>query len=98
MSDEQNFLQTMCEGLPETKQRKLKGAYYAGCNAGMKLDEELPDDALTILREGESEEMQRWITGTYYAGCNAGMELKEFKSKIDRREGNVVYLKQQKTA
>ena len=35
MSDP-NFVKDLCDGLPEDIQRKIKGAYWQGCNDGIE--------------------------------------------------------------
>ena len=51
----------------------------------------------TLIRdlcEGQPQKIQHKIKAAYWQGCNEGMALaKSTDYKVDRKEGNVVFLK-----
>ncbi len=50
-------------------------------------------DIIKTLREGQPEHIQRLIQAAYYTGCSEGMSVAKDTTKIERREGNVVFLR-----
>lgn len=51
-------------------------------------------DIIKTLCEGQPDRIQRLIQAAYYKGCSDGMDLaKGPTTKIERKEGNVVFLR-----
>lgn len=50
-------------------------------------------DIIKTLREGQPEHIQRLIQAAYYTGCAEGMNAAKNTIKIERKEGNVVFLR-----
>ena len=48
---------------------------------------------IQTLCEGQPEHIQRLIKAAYYKGCSDGMELVNNPVKIEKKEGNVVFLR-----
>jgi len=48
---------------------------------------------IKTLCDGQPEHIKRLIQAAYYKGCADGMEVAKNPTKIERKEGNVVFLR-----
>lgn len=52
------------------------------------------NDIIKTLCEGQPQRIQRLIQAAYYKGCTDGMSLNDATElKVERKEGNVIFLR-----
>jgi len=53
----------------------------------------MSDDIIKTLCDGQPEHIQRLIKAAYYKGCADGMDVANNPVNIEKKEGNVVFLR-----